>query len=325
MTGGRPFRFLAATLGLWVGGRAVLLWPQIDSVAKAVEAIVPPVAALAIAPESPLSTHRPSTPAKVHTEKLSTAFPQNLPTGPMVVPRAGASTPEPPPADPPAPLLLPERPLRHGSVASRWKASGWLILRGGAPLAKAAPLGGSQVGGRIGYALDPDRHIALSIRAMAPLHGRGAEIAAGIDWQPTSAAVHLLAEKRIAVDGGRGGTSLTLVGGLDPTRILGGWRVEGYGQAGMIARDGASAEGFVDGAVRLSRPVIEHGAAWFDLGLGLWGGVQRGAGRLDLGPSLALTVPAGERRLRFMLDWRQRVAGDAAPGSGPALSLGTDF
>jgi len=93
----------------------------------------------------------------------------------------------------------------------------------------------------------------------------------------------------------------------------------------MIARHGTSAEGFTDGAVRLSRPVMERGATRLDLGLGLWGGVQRGAGRLDLGPSLALIVPAGERRLRFTLDWRQQVAGNAAPGSGPALSVGTDF
>lgn len=325
MTGGRPFRFLAATLGLWIGGRVLLLWPEIDSVAKGVEAIVPPVAALAIAPEPPLSTAHPSTSAKRRVQKLSTAFPQDIPTAPMMAQPTGDPTPEPPAVDPPRPLLLPERPLRHALAASRWTGSGWLILRGGAPLANAAQLGGAQVGGRIGYALDRDRHVALSIRAMAPLHGREAEVAAGLDWQPTPAPVHLLAEKRIAVDGGRGGTSVMLVAGLDPTRILGDWRIEGYGQAGMIARHGMSAEGFADGAVRLSRPVMERGATGLDLGLGLWGGVQRGVGRLDLGPSLALIVPAGERRLRFTLDWRQRVAGNAVPGSGPALSVGTDF
>lgn len=210
-------------------------------------------------------------------------------------------------------------------AASRWRASGWLILRGGAPRANAAQLGGSQLGGRIGYALDAGRHVALSVRAMAPLHGRGTEIAVGLDWQPTAAPVHLLAEQRIAVDGGRNGASVTLVGGLDPMRIGGKWRLEAYGQAGVIVRDGSAAEGFGDGAARLSRPVMDGGATKIDLGLGLWGGVQRGAGRLDLGPSLALSVPAGGRRLRVTLDWRQRVAGNAAPGSGPALSVGTDF
>ncbi|WP_204317143.1 hypothetical protein, partial [Klebsiella aerogenes] len=29
--------------------------------------------------------------------------------------------------------------------------------------------------------------------------------------------------------------------------------------------------------------------------------------------------------LRIALDWRQRVAGEARPGSGPALTLGADF
>ena len=325
MTGGRPFRFLASTLGLWIGGRVFLLWPEIDTVAKLVEAIVPSVAALAIAPEASISTNKPSTSPSPRAEKLSTAFPQNSSTGWMAVQHPNPLKPEPPAVAPPAPLLLPQRPVSHVTAASRWTASGWLILRGGAPLANAAALGGSQVGGRIAYALDRDRHVALSVRAMAPLHGRGAEIAAGVDWQPTAAPVHLLAEKRIAVDGGRDGTSLTLVAGLDPTRLPGDWRVEGYGQAGVIARDGASTEGFADGAARLSQPVIERAAMRFDLGLGLWGGVQRGAGRLDVGPSLALIVPAGERRLRFTLDWRQRVAGHASPGSGPALSVGTDF
>ena len=330
MTGGRPFRFLATVLGVWIGGRVVLLWPQIDSVATMVEAIVPPVAALAIAPQSRISTPTPSTSAKVQLKKLSTAFPQNPPTGPMVVRPARAAGAAPLaaelPSPQPLPLLLPERPLPHGTAAaSRWRASGWLILRGGAPRVNAAQLGGSQVGGRIGYALDAGRHVALSVRAMASLHGRGTEIAAGLDWQPTAAPVHLLAERRIAVEGGRSGASMTLVGGLDPMRVGGAWRLEAYGQAGVIVRDGASVQGFGDGAARLSRPVMDGGVTRVDLGLGLWGGVQRGAGRLDFGPSLAVIVPAGGQRLRVTLDWRQRVAGNAAPGSGPALSVGTDF
>jgi hypothetical protein len=43
------------------------------------------------------------------------------------------------------------------------------------------------------------------------------------------------------------------------------------------------------------------------------------------------TDPAGERivlgAFAYIMpaDWRQRVAGDARPGSGPAVSLGVDF
>jgi len=53
--------------------------------------------------------------------------------------------------------------------------------------------------------------------------------------------------------------------------------------------------------------------------------VQRGAARLDIGPSLGLALPLGTRTLRLAADWRQRIAGPSRPNSGPALSLGTDF
>ena len=55
------------------------------------------------------------------------------------------------------------------------------------------------------------------------------------------------------------------------------------------------------------------------------GGAQRGAARVDIGPSAGLVVPVGASAVRVTLDWRQRIAGDAAPGSGPALSIGSDF
>jgi hypothetical protein len=29
--------------------------------------------------------------------------------------------------------------------------------------------------------------------------------------------------------------------------------------------------------------------------------------------------------VRLSIDWRQRIAGRARPGSGPALSIGSDF
>ncbi|MDF7777793.1 hypothetical protein P1X14_21235, partial [Sphingomonas sp. AOB5] len=61
------------------------------------------------------------------------------------------------------------------------------------------------------------------------------------------------------------------------------------------------------------------------LGGGIWGAAQRDAQRLDIGPSAALAVPVAGQNLRIALDWRQRVAGDARPGSGLALTIGSDF
>ena len=59
---------------------------------------------------------------------------------------------------------------------------------------------------------------------------------------------------------------------------------------------------------------------------GLWAGAQRGAGRVDLGPAIELGVPLGRQaRARIEADWRFRVGGRAAPGSGPAVVLAVSF
>ena len=44
--------------------------------------------------------------------------------------------------------------------------------------------------------------------------------------------------------------------------------------------------------------------------------------RVDVGPRVSMPVGRG---MRVHVDWRQRVAGSAAPGSGPALTLAADF
>jgi len=77
---------------------------------------------------------------------------------------------------------------------------------------------------------------------------------------------------------------------------------------------------FVDGAARLSRRI---GAV--EVGGGAWGAAQPGASRLDAGPSLSWRLPVRDANLRLQADWRFRIAGDAAPRSGPALTLAADF
>ena len=117
------------------------------------------------------------------------------------------------------------------------------------------------------------------------------------------------------------------VGGVNPTPVAAGFRLEAYVEAGAIARRAADGgvEGFGDGAARLTRPIARVGKLRLDLGAGSWGAVQRGARRLDVGPTMGIVAPLGRKSMRLTLDWRERVAGDARSGSGPALSLGTDF
>jgi hypothetical protein len=60
----------------------------------------------------------------------------------------------------------------------------------------------------------------------------------------------------------------------------------------------------------------------FSTGFGVWGGVQPGLYRVDVGPRLSMRVRGN---MRVHLDWRQRLAGKAEPGSGPAVTLAADF
>ncbi|ONF95061.1 hypothetical protein [Sphingomonas jeddahensis] len=224
-----------------------------------------------------------------------------------------------PQASPPPGVPLPS----PAPTPSRFAGSGWLIARRGGAVPFAPQLGGSQAGARLTYALDPARRLSLAGRISTALASRQTEAAIGLDWKPTALPVHVIAEQRIGIDRARGGPSLGLVGGFGPTPLIGRWQLDGYGQGGAIVRDGV--EGYADGALRLSYPLLTVGRTRLELGLGAWGAAQRGAARLDAGPAAAAIVPIAGRSFRLSLEWRQRLAGRATPASGPALSIGTDF
>jgi hypothetical protein len=57
----------------------------------------------------------------------------------------------------------------------------------------------------------------------------------------------------------------------------------------------------------------------------VWGGAQKHAERLDVGPSVAASFRIGEANSRLALDYRFRVAGNAEPMSGPALTFSAGF
>ncbi|MBX9859084.1 MAG: hypothetical protein K2Y20_05760 [Sphingomonas sp.] len=209
--------------------------------------------------------------------------------------------------------------------ASRLSGSAWLIARSGAGLSQSplgGQLGGSQAGIRLAYAIDRQRRLALVGRIATPLAGPGREAAAGIEWQPTRLPVRIVAEQRLAIDGGGGGPAIGVVGGVGPVPI-GDFRLEAYGQAGVIGRE--RGVGYADGAVRIERPMAKRHGVSLAAGIGAWGAAQPGAARIDVGPVLTATVPIRERRVRVALEWRARVGGQAAPGSGLALTIGGDF
>jgi len=97
-----------------------------------------------------------------------------------------------------------------------------------------------------------------------------------------------------------------------------GLRLDAYAQAGVV---GASRRDlFADGGATLVRP-LGSGLA---IGAGAWAGAQPGAARLDIGPRITAALP-GATPARVSLDWRFRVAGGAAPSSGPSLTISTGF
>jgi hypothetical protein len=203
----------------------------------------------------------------------------------------------------------------------RWSGSAWLLIRHDPPgpaLAPGGTLGGSQTGARLLFGIGGG--LALSARAYVPLRRiGGAEAAAGLDWQPAARLpVHLLAERRQDVGGdGRSAFALSVYGGGSRS-LRPGLRLDVHGQVGIVGA--RSRDLFADGAARLSVP-----AGPVEIGGGVWGGAQPGAARLDGGPSISWRLPVAAANLRLQADWRLRVAGDAAPGSGPALTLASDF
>ncbi len=92
--------------------------------------------------------------------------------------------------------------------------------------------------------------------------------------------------------------------------------LDAYAQAGVVGIN--SRDLFADGAFTLMRPIYGPVSA----GFGTWAGAQPGLYRVDAGPRLSVRV---RRNMRVDLDWRQRIAGNADPGSGPALTLAADF
>lgn len=343
---GRPIRFLALVLTGWFGARVAMTWP----VSRPEIATLPPTpmpAAPAVAAFQPAPAVLMAGPGRavVHanirvTQRASRPLPVRPPFQPdprdialamigMVQfeavkrqPTGPALFVAPDPASAPA-RDLPQPPATQ---TRRWSASGWLLLRdGNASIAglSGGQIGGSQTGLRLAYALGKSRRLALYGRISAPISLPGREAALGVDWRPTKLPVRLVAEQRFGLDDGSTGTAVGVVAGIGPVSLPKDFKLESYGQAGILFRP--SAIGFADGAVRVRRRVVRAGAIDVTAGAGLWGAVQPDAVRVDIGPSLGVDLPVKRHPLRLSVDWRQRIVGQATPTSGIALSLGADF
>ena len=93
-------------------------------------------------------------------------------------------------------------------------------------------------------------------------------------------------------------------------------RLEAYGEAGVIDTGQVYAGGQARARVVRFGPATLNAATLASVqtgSIGLW--------RVDVGPSLSTKV----KGIRIESDWRQRVGGNAAPCSGPVLTVSAGF
>ena len=225
--------------------------------------------------------------------------------------------------------------VRNEPVAARlrrWTSDAWLLLRedSATPVLAGQPsYGRSQAGAVLRYRLAPSsrNQPQAYVRASGALESpRDVELAGGLSARPLAQVpVRLAAEVRLADT--RAGTDIRpaayAVTEFPRLDLPLGTRGEVYAQGGYVGGDFATA--FVDGQARVVRDVVEAGGARFAAGAGAWGGAQKNASRLDVGPSAHVSFRLGEVNARLAVDYRVRVAGDAQPASGPALTLAAGF
>lgn len=227
------------------------------------------------------------------------------------------------------------RQVRTGTLAEkRWSVDGWLLLRqgGAGPALGGLPspsYGRSQAGAVVRYRLAPSNphHPAAYLRATSAIEApRGEEVALGLSARPfASLPVAVLAEVRATrlASGTRLRPALGAVSELPRFTLPAGLAGEVYAQAGYVGGPGGTA--FVDGQLRVERRLLRLGRSELRAGLGAWGGAQKGANRIDVRPSATLDFPVGAGQGRVSADWRLRAAGNAAPQSGPAITLSAGF
>jgi len=194
----------------------------------------------------------------------------------------------------------------------------------------AAPVyGGSQAGLLVRYSLAPEGlgDTAFFVRAVRALdRSHDGDLAAGLAVRPLGklpATIH--GEVRLSSLGGKVEVrpAAFVAAGFDEQLGARGIASRGYVQAGYVG--GRDATGFVDGSVVTEAHVLPLSEPRLTAGAGAWGGVQRGTGRLDVGPTASMNLRLGDAKARLSADYRFRVAGNAAPAAGAAITLSAGF
>ena len=222
--------------------------------------------------------------------------------------------------------------VRTDTDRSRWSGDAWVFLREGSSSALISPeprYGRSQIGGVLRYDIAsqsgarPQIYLRSSTAVEVPRQG---EIAAGVSVRLMPVIpLRFHGEARVFQSGSSIETrgAAFVVTELPTQRLPANLRAESYVQAGYVT--GRFATAFVDGQARVTRSVVEENHRTVDIGAGAWGGAQEGASRFDVGPTASLSARLGAVNARISADYRFRVAGDAEPESGPAITISAGF
>ena len=347
---GRPVRFFALVMAGWVAirlaGPGAELFSEAmegsakgtfhptaysDKAAAAVEDHGPPLwqNVLSSRPASAATAPGPAFMAPLRPDRATGINAALTPASKTAVPtiKDSGEAVEAAPSMNPAPALPLAYP--HAATIDRWHGSAWLLWRDGSATRAGAVTGGRLGGSQAGIRLDFDLTPRASGRATAYARASAAlndpvspEGALGLAWQPArSVPISFAAERRLALGkGGRTASAVLAVGGFGPARIAPSLEVEAYAQGGMVGF--RSRDLFADGKISLLSPL---GNSPVRLGASLSGGAQPQVERLDIGPELQIRLPIKPVGARLSVEWRERIAGRAAPASGPAVTLGADF
>lgn len=217
------------------------------------------------------------------------------------------------------------------SLTRRWSAEAYVLARDAGPVNPAAGplLGGGQAGANLAYTPDPlmRRPLALVARLNAAnSDDRSAQAALGLRWQPAR-GVTLSAERLIAIgENARNDWTLRAAAGAALRRGRAEW--SGYGEAGVLG----NGDVYAGAQTRATVDIARAGPVAIAAGPAAWASVQTGDApgaatihRADIGPTVVARAPLGRLTVEVAADWRFRVAGNAAPDSGPALKLSTRF
>jgi hypothetical protein len=201
----------------------------------------------------------------------------------------------------------------------------WRQGRGGGGLAPGAQYGGTQAGAIATW--DPfgksGSGPAILLRASTAPNSFEREVAVGTRWKPdANVPISLSLERRFRF-GAPDSFAAYAAGGVNKVPLTGKLTFDAYGQAGYALGGGSSY--FFDAQGRVMHPLFDLAGMPIELGAGGWAGGQRGVRRFDIGPSLSADVKTKLADFKVYLDWRRRMAGNAAPPDGLALTVAAGF